>query len=175
MNTGRVIRVRGTNRPILRSTTGREFLGHNHMEKLFRRYEHEVKNFKKVKQNYENAEKNVFSALNTFRNRYHIPLEQITNNNHYFSLVMKHPNVKQNYRKLLEAAKVRNMKSNTLMHLQRKVGKTFHIPYGTFPSQRTLLNLIRNERQRAARQNKTHALLVLKNKNVPANLIRHMF
>jgi flagellar biosynthesis regulator FlbT len=146
------------------------------MEKLFKRYEHEIKNFKKVEQNYKNAEKNVFSALNTFRNKYHIPPEHITNNNHFFSLVMKHPNVKQNYRKLLEATKIRNMKRNTLMHLQRKVGQSFHIPYGTYPSQKDLLNRIRNERQRAARhQNIARMISVLKEKNVPANLIRHMF
>jgi hypothetical protein len=147
------------------------------MEKVFRNYENQVKRVNKTYQNWGNAAGAYQNALNVFARKYHInPNNQ--NNMKFYSLIKKHPNIKQNHLKLMESVRVHMIEQNKLKNLQRKVEHAFHIPRNERNEgvrSRNLLQLIRNEKQRVLRQNKARMISLLKEKNIPVNLIRHMF
>jgi hypothetical protein len=148
------------------------------MEKLFRNYENQVKRHKNAMKNWSNAAEKYKNALNAFAVQYRIPVQNRTIQ--FMHSLRNHPNIKQNYRKASELSRIEALEYAKMRRLHEQVEKAFHIPRknwgvgpSTFPENIQLL--IQNEKRRALRQNTARAISVLKSKNVPVNLIRHMF
>jgi hypothetical protein len=148
------------------------------MEKLFRNYENQMRRREKAMNDWRNAANRYKHALNAFAVKYHIPEQHQTIE--FMHSLRNHPNIKQKFRRMAELAKIESTEYAKMRRLHEQVERAFHIPQNrwsvgisTIPE--NIRNLIRNERQRARRQNTSRMISILKEKNVPVNVIRHMF
>jgi hypothetical protein len=141
------------------------------MEKLIRNYENQAKRANNANENLKKAGNAYRNAMRSFINKYHVTPQRSNE-----LIYRNHPNVKQNYRRIKEAIKVSGYEASKLRRLHNQIERVFHIPRKNWNlstiSRQNIHNLIQPEKRR---QNITRALFVLKNKNVPVNLIRHMF
>lgn len=142
-------------------------------ERLFREYENQQKRINQAVKNRNQLVENFITTRNAFLKKYRLE---------FSNGIYKHPNLKQNYRKLLMYDRVVAIELRKLAQLQLRVERVFHLParhYNTeffFLGNKNNLNtMIKNERKRIQKiQETVAAFKVLKNKGLPANFVRHM-